>query len=138
MRTARNLFLTLLLGVAAPGIPGAQAQQPAPNTMQSLEYAFLAGGVIAVKIIFERELEALPDAFAMYHPANRVVLHFPNMRSAVSKTPIEVRQRGLWTLQVVRSGPRARVIIDLLQPMIREMQVTGNELLLTLHRPSSY
>jgi hypothetical protein len=71
----------------------------------------------------------------MYHPANRVVLDFSNMRSAVSKSPLEVRQRGLWTLQVVRSGTRARVIIDLLQPMIREMQITGTKLLITLHRP---
>jgi len=135
MRTVRNLFLTLLLGVAAPGFPPAQAQQPAPNTVQSLDYAFLAGGVIAVKIVFERELEALPDVFAMYHPANRVVLDFSNMRSAVSKTSMGVRQRGLWTLQVVRSGTRARVIIDLLQPMIRETEATGKELLITLSRP---
>jgi hypothetical protein len=35
----------------------------------------------------------------------------------------------------VRSGPRARVIIQLLQPMIKEMETTGNELLITLHRP---
>ena len=95
MRTVRNLFLTLLLGLAAPGIPGAQAQQPARNTVHSVDYAFLAGGIIAVKIVFERELEALPDVFAMYHPANRVVLDFSNMRSAVSKIPMEVRQRGL-------------------------------------------
>lgn len=135
MRTVRNLFLTLLLGLAAPGIPGVQAQQPAPNAVQSLDYAFLAGGVIAVKLVFERELTELPDVFAIYHPANRVVLDFLNMRSAVSKSPLDVRQRGLWTLQVVRSGPRARVIIDLLQPMIREMEATGKELLITLSRP---
>jgi type IV pilus assembly protein PilQ len=135
MRTIPSFILAGLLGFAAPGIPAAQAQQPAPNSVQSLDYASLPGGTIAVKIVFERELKELPDVFAIYHPANRIVLDFPNMRSAVSKSPLEVRQRGLWTLQVVRSGTRARVIIDLLQPMIREMEMTGNELLIILSRP---
>jgi hypothetical protein len=135
MRTIRTLALTCLLGFAAPGIPGAQARDAAPNVVQSIDYAFFAGGKLAVKIVFKDALTAPPETFTTFYPAVRVVLDFPNMRSAVGAEPMRIRQRDLWTLQVVRSGPRARVIIQLLQPMIKDMETTGNELLITLHRP---
>jgi hypothetical protein len=121
--------------LAAPGIPGAQAQDAAPNVVQSIDYAFFAGGKLAVKIVFKNALAAPPDTFTTYYPAIRTVLDFPNMRSAVGAEPMRIRQRDLWGLQVVRSGPRVRVIIDLVRPMIKEMETTGNELLITLHRP---
>jgi len=135
MRTIRAFFLTCLLGFAAPGIPAAQAQDAAPNVLQSIDYAFFAGGKLAVKIVFKDALTALPETFSTFYPAVRVVLDFPNMRSAVGAEPMRIRQRDLWTLQVVRSGPQARVIIELLRPMIREMQVSGKELLITFSRP---
>ena len=135
VRILRTLFLACLLGFAAPGIPAAQAQDAAPNVVQSLDYAFFGGGKLAVKIVFKRDLGAVPDTFTTFYPAIRVVLDFSSMRSALGSEPMKVRQRELWGLQVVQSGSRVRVIIDLVRPMIKEMETTGNELLVTLHRP---
>ena len=83
----------------------------------------------------EHELRELPDTFTTFHPAVRIVLDFASMRSAVSTQLMEIRQRDLWTMQVVQSGPRVRVIIQLLRPMIKEIRTAGNELLITLQRP---
>lgn len=135
MRTAWVLSLIFVIGVVLAGIPRAQAQQTTPNSVQSLDYALFAGGRIAVKVVFEHELRELPDTFTTFHPAVRIVLDFANMRSAVSTQLMEIRQRDLWTMQVVQSGPRVRLIIQLLRPMIKEIRATGNELLITLHRP---
>ena len=135
MRAARILSLIFVIGLVPAGLPRAQAQQATPNSVQSLDYALFAGGKIAVKIVFEHELRELPDTFTTFHPAVRIVLDFASMRSAVSTQPMEIRQRDLWTMQVVQSGPRVRVIIQLLRPMIKEIRTTGNELLITLHRP---
>ena len=132
MRTMRSLFLMFVVGLALAGTPSAQAQG-APNSVQSMDYALFAGGRIAVKIIFKHALQELPATFTVYHPGVRIVLDFPDMRSAVSAEPMRIRQRDLWTLQALQSGPRVRVIIQLLQPMIKQLDATGNELLITLH-----
>ena len=135
MRALLILSVSILLGFAAPGIRPAQAQDVAPNVVQSLDYAFFGGGKLAVKVVFKRDLGAAPDTFTTFYPAVRVVLDFSSMRSALGSEPMKVRQRELWGLQVVQSGSRVRVIIDLVRPMIKEMETTGNELLVTLHRP---
>ena len=134
MKPAWKLSLTLLLGLALSGGPSANAQDSS-NTLQSLDYAFFAGGKLAVRMIFKHELAEPPGTFTTYYPSIRTVLDFVNMHGAVSTEPIEVHQRDLWTLQVVQSGARTRVIIQLLRPMIREMEVMGKELMLTLTPP---
>ena len=134
MRSVRILSLTLLLGLTVSGAPSALAQESS-NTLQSLDYAFFAGGKLAVRMIFKHDLAQSPGTFTIYHPSIRTVLDFENMHSAVSTEPIEVRQRDLWTLQVAQSGARTRVIIHLVRPMIREIEATGKELIITLTPP---
>ena len=134
MKPASTLLLTLLLGVVLSGGSSAKAQESS-NTLRSIDYAFFAGGKLAVRMIFKQELVEPPGTFTTYYPSIRTVLDFASMHSAVSTTPIEVHQRDLWTLQVVQSGARTRVIIHLLRPMIREMETTGKELMITLTPP---
>ena len=140
--THRLLAVLLLFStVLAPGLSqDARAATPdgsVSNIVQSLDYAFFAGGKLAIKIVFKHDLRERPNIFTTYYPAVRIVMDFSNMRSTVSTEPIKVRQRDLWSLQVVHSGLRSRIIIDLLRPMIRNMETTGNELMITLHPPAS-
>ena len=135
MRALLILSVLILLGFTAPGIPAAQAQDGTPNVAQSLDYAFFGGGKIAVKVDFKRDLGETPDSFTIFYPANRVVLDFSNMRTALSSEPMKVRQWDLWGIQAVQSGSRVRLIIELVRPMIREMQVNGKELLIIFSRP---
>lgn len=135
MKAVRRVCRAFLLAVTLAAAPSAQGERDAPNSVQSIDYAFLGGGRIAIKIAFKSDLKEPPGVFATFHPATRIVLEFDDMRSALGREPIEVRQRELVSLQVVRSGRRARVIIGLLGPMIRETDVAGKELIVMLRRP---
>lgn len=135
MKAFSGVCSAFLITLAVAGIPRAHGQLDALNSVQSLDYAFLGGGTIAIKIAFKNELHAPPRVFTTYHPATRIVLEFANMHSKVGREPIQVRRHELLSLQVVRSGRRTRVIIRLLSPMIRETESTGNELLIMLRRP---
>ena len=130
---ALSLAFLTLLGPAAIGV--AHAQPAAPNSLQSMDYAFLGGHRTAIKLVFKRNLKDSPTVFTMYYPGVRVVLDFDDMRSAVAHPVLDVVQRDLLTLRVVHSRGHTRVIIRLTRPLIRKTEITGHDLLIMLHRP---
>ena len=135
MKVILALSLALFAVLSPAAIVGAHAQLAAVNSLQSLDYAFLSGNRTAVRLVFKHALAEPPEVFAIYHPGIRVVVDFDDMQSAVARKPLEVRQRDLLSLQVVRSGRHTRVIIRLLRPLVRETDITGHDLIMMLHRP---
>jgi type IV pilus assembly protein PilQ len=111
--------------------------EPGLNSVQGLDYAFLSGGRIVIKVVFRDEIKEPPAIFKSYHPTPQIVVAFGGTVSALARGPVEVGQRELRSLQVVQSGTRSRLLIKLLRPMVHETEWTGAELLITLRRQES-
>lgn len=124
----------LAAGTIRDAVP-AEAGEATFNSVQGVDYALQPGGRIAIKVVFQHELNEPPVVFKSFHPKTQIVLGFADTVSALPKNPVRVGQRELISLQVVQSGTRTRLIIGLLRPMIQKFDVSGNELLVTLRRP---
>ena len=135
MKVILALSLAFLAVLSPAAIVGAHAQPAAVNSLQSMDYAFLSGNRTAIRLVFKHTLAEPPEVFTIYHPGIRVVLDFDDMQSAIARKPLEVRQRDLLSLQVVRSGRHTRVIIRLLRPLVRETSIAGHDLVMMLQRP---
>ena len=134
------LVLLWLILVAVPtGDAAAAESQPraATNSLQAIDYALLPAGGALVKVVFSQGLQAPPGVMVNHHPIYRIAFDFPDTVSAAGKQPIEVAQRGLRSIQVVQSGTRTRLVLNLDRPFVFETTLEGKELLITLRRPHS-
>ena len=104
------------------------------NSIQKVEYAIL-GGRTLVRVQFRNELQERPPVVVSYHPTAYIVLDFVDTISELRKETVEVGERQLRSVQLVPGGNRVRLIMKLARPVPYEMQITGRELLITLHRP---
>jgi type IV pilus assembly protein PilQ len=132
------LAVWMVLSVAAAAAPApakAAAPKPGMNSIQTVEYSFLPGGIIVIRAVFQQALGEAPPVLMHHHPSARLMFDFANMINAVGRERVVVNQRGLRDLQVVQTGTRTRLVINLGRPFIQERVVVGRELLITLRRP---
>jgi type IV pilus assembly protein PilQ len=121
--------------IAACAAPIGFAAAPAGNTLESLDHAVYLGGKVIVRLVFSRALEAPPAVIVSHHPAMHVALDFADTASALASPSVEIGQRGVRSIVVVRAGARTRVIIHLSTPLVHELELKGKELWITLTRP---
>jgi len=132
------ILFCLIAGVPQGDASAAEGQSPGgPNNLQAIDYALLPAGGALVKVVFTQPLQAPPGVVVNHHPTNRIAFDFPDTVSAAGKQPIEVGQRGLRSIQVVQSGRRTRLVLNLDRPFVFETTQEGKELLITLRRPHS-
>lgn len=132
------LFLLgfLLAGVPPRDAPAAEGPAGAPtNSLQAVDYATVPGGAALVRVVFTEALRAPPGVLVNHYPIHRIAFDFPDTVSAAGKQPLEVAHRGLRSIQVVQSGNRTRLVLNLDRPFVFETTLMGNELLITLRRP---
>lgn len=130
------LLCLLLVGVPT-GDASAAEPRAATNSLQAIDYALLPAGGALIKVVFTQALQAPPGVVVNHHPINRIAFDFPDTVSAAGKQPTEVGQRGLRSIQVVQSGRRTRLVLNLDRPFVFETTLEGKELLITLRRPHS-
>jgi type IV pilus assembly protein PilQ len=127
----------LIAGAPLVAASAARAQsQDAPNELQAVDYALLPAGAALVRLTFARPAEAPPNVLVNHYPIYRITFDFPDTVSALGKRLIEVSPRGLRTIQLVQSGTRTRVVLNLDRPFIFDTVLRGTVLLITLRRPN--
>jgi type IV pilus assembly protein PilQ len=129
------VVLGLIAGIPRGGAAAAETPAPtSPNNLQAIDYALLPAGGALVKAVFTRPLPAPPGVWVNHHPSYRIAFDFPDTVSAAARQPIEVAPRGLRTIQVVQSGTRLRLVLNLDRPHYFETTLQGRELVITLRR----
>ncbi|MGH8661066.1 MAG: AMIN domain-containing protein [Burkholderiales bacterium] len=133
------VLLGLLLAGAPPrDAPAAEGPAGTPtNTLQAVDYATVPGGAALVRVVFSDALRAPPGVMVNHHPIHRIAFDFPGTVSAAGRQPVEVGQRGLRRIQVVQSGTRTRLILELDRTLQFETALEGKVLLITLRRPDA-
>ncbi len=116
--------------------PGAIAQDtPATRAAAPLAIEAITGalhpGSEVVRIDLSRPLQALPASFAVQSPA-RIALDLPGAVNALGRQMVDIQQGHVRSVQVVQSGERTRLVINLKAPVPYALQVDGRSLLVVM------
>lgn len=91
----------------------------------------LQGGAEVIRIELSEPLATLPTGFATQSPA-RIALDFPETSSSMGRSLVEINQGNLRSVNVVQSGNRSRVVLNLKQATAYRTTMEGNVLLVSL------
>jgi len=120
---------------AEPGrSPSPSVTASAGNAVQRVDYAVL-GGRTLIRLTFRNVLQERPNVLKTFHPNASLVLDFPNAGNESGNETMEMNQRDLRGIQLIAGSGRLRVLVTLGRVVPHELEVNGNEVLLTLQRP---
>ncbi|RYH69196.1 MAG: type IV pilus secretin PilQ [Alcaligenaceae bacterium] len=88
-------------------------------------------GVDMVRVDFAEPLQAVPTGFAIQSPP-RIALDFPGASNASGRNAFEVNQGNVKSVNVVQTGDRSRVVLNLKQPTSYSADIQGKSLLISL------
>jgi type IV pilus assembly protein PilQ len=100
------------------------------NTVESVTGA-LQSGVEVVRIDLAEPLKALPTGFVVQTPA-RIALDMPGVTSSLGRSLVEVNQGNLKSVNVVQSGDRTRLVLNLKQATNYKASIQGKTLIVAL------
>ena len=110
----------------------AETANPAlQNSIESLDYSTLQSGKILINLKLKQALKNSPPGFAVNNPP-RIALDLPDTANALGKNAINIGVGVLRSLNIVQSGNRTRLVINLTKPAGYETKIEGNNLLITL------
>lgn len=128
MRSGIYLWL-FLIGIMVVPVNAAAKASP-ENTIRSIGIAAGTNGAIITKIVFERPLTFTPAGIMLDNPP-RLYFDLPGIDSAVDK-PGVAGQGILRDIQLAKTDSRIRVVMNLHQTVSHEVQIDGDQLLITL------
>jgi type IV pilus assembly protein PilQ len=88
----------------------------------------IQGGSEVVRIDFSQPLAAVPAGFAIQAPA-RVALDVPNASNGLGRNVVEINQGNVKSVNVVQSGDRTRLVLNLKTAAGYHAQIQGKSLL---------
>ncbi|HEX7888200.1 MAG TPA: type IV pilus secretin PilQ [Ramlibacter sp.] len=91
----------------------------------------LQGGREVVRIDFSEPLQTLPTGFATQTPA-RIALDVPGATNAMGRGGVDISIGNVRSVNVIQSGERSRVVLNLKAPTNYQLQMDGKSLLVTL------
>jgi type IV pilus assembly protein PilQ len=112
------------LAVAAAGLAfSAHAQ----NSIEAVT-GTIQGGVEVVRVDFSQPLAAVPAGFSIQTPA-RVALDISGVTNGMGRNAVEINQGNVRSVNVVQSGDRTRLVVNLKTPAGYRAQLQGKSLL---------
>lgn len=128
------LLALLWLAILAPA--GAQTvaskgTTKGGNSIESLMVGKTAAGIV-LKVTLRDNLSGQPSSFGIANPA-RLVLDLPGTENALGYSAKTYNEGSLRSLNVVQSGDRTRLVLNLDKPMRHEIKIDNKALLITLN-----
>ncbi len=121
--------MSVALLVASFSLP-LQAQTQGVNSIQSVT-GTVQGGTEIVRIELAEPLAALPTGFSIQSPA-RIALDFPGIANAMGRSNVDISLGNLRSANVVQSGERTRVVLNLRASTAYKAEIQGKALLIIL------
>jgi len=91
----------------------------------------LQSGVEVVRVDLSQPLTTVPAGFTIQSPA-RIALDFPGVNNGTGRSSVEVNQGNLRSINVVQSGDRSRVVLNLKKPTSYRAELQGKSVLVLL------
>jgi type IV pilus assembly protein PilQ len=104
----------------------------AENSIQSLSVSAASDGKLVLKLGLKNALANPPLNFSISNPA-RIVFDFPNTTNGLGKSAQTFGIGELRGANIVQSGNRTRLVVNLNQTLVYDTHTQGTNLLITLH-----
>ncbi|MBA3771152.1 MAG: type IV pilus secretin PilQ [Ramlibacter sp.] len=117
-------FAGILL--AAGSALTARAQSVVEGVSSSMQ-----GGVEVVRIDFSQALPAVPAGFTIQAPA-RIAIDVPGATNGMGRSTVDINQGNVRSVNVVQSGDRTRLVLNLKSAAAYKAQLQGKSLLVVL------
>jgi type IV pilus assembly protein PilQ len=88
----------------------------------------IQGGAEVIRVDFSQPLAAVPAGFSIQAPA-RVALDVPGATNGMGRNMVEINQGNVRSVNVVQSGDRTRLVVNLKAPAGYRAQLQGKSLL---------
>ncbi|MEO8442384.1 MAG: AMIN domain-containing protein, partial [Betaproteobacteria bacterium] len=131
MKTVRRMSLWVGAGLMASFAAWGQGTPGQANGIEGIAVAGQQGGNIVVKITLRQPLANPPAGFTINNPP-RIAFDFPDTENALGKTAQEVGDGDLRNMNIVQSGGRTRLVMNLAKPLGYDTKVDGKTVLITL------
>ena len=125
-RVSRFAAILGLLAVAGT----AAAQTSSDNAIERIDATQTTTGVV-VTIELKNPAAGVPASFSVANPA-RVALDLPQTVNGLGKNLVELNQGDVRSVNVVQSGGRSRVVVNLKRPVTHNITVDGKRVLVAL------
>jgi type IV pilus assembly protein PilQ len=122
-RFAATLGLLAVAGTAA-------AQASSENAIERIDAIQTTTGVV-VTIELKNAAAGVPASFSVANPA-RVALDLPQTVNGLGKNLVELNQGDVRSVNVVQSGGRSRVVVNLKRPVTHNITVDGKRVLVAI------
>lgn len=127
-------FLKTSIAAALVGF-GTIAASPAWAISNSIESIIGSqqGETTQVRIRMGMPLTEVPPSFSLASPA-RLALDFKDTDNRIGRSLVELSGGDVKSVNVVQSGERSRVVLNMARPMRFQTEIEGNDLILSLNR----
>jgi type IV pilus assembly protein PilQ len=113
---------------AAVFLAGGWSFAASAQTVVEAVTSSIQGGVEVVRVDFSQPLQAVPAGFAIQAPA-RVALDIPGATNGLGRSTVDINQGNIRSVNVVQSGDRTRLVLNLKAPAAYKAQLQGRSLL---------
>ena len=120
-----QLALGLMVLVGWHGSVQAQS-----NAIESVR-ASQQGSATVVSVRMKAPPASVPASFTIANPP-RLALDFPDTANAVGQSAVDLGQGDARSANLVQSGERTRVVVNLRRSVVQQTRIEGNEVLITL------
>lgn len=100
------------------------------TNLEAIDVVTLAGNKLQIQMRMNAPIEE-PQVFQTDNPA-RIALDFANISNALGKKMVNVDQGAVSSIYLMAAGDRLRVVVNLLESVPYQTEVSGNLVLLTL------
>lgn len=124
--------IAVVLGlVATAASASAQTAAADPgNAIERVDATQTSTGVV-VSIELKNAPQAAPASFSVANPA-RVALDMPATVNGLGKNMVELNQGDVRSVNIVQSGGRSRVVLNLKRPLTHTVSIEGKRVLIAL------
>ena len=102
----------------------------AQNTIESVT-ASIQGGVEIIRVDLTQELLTPPNGFSIHSPA-RIALDLLGVVNGLGRPTVDVNQGNVRSINVVQSGDRSRLVLNLKQTTNYKTEIRGKSLFVSL------
>jgi len=134
MRQLNNVVknvVRLLSMLVAFGVLSAQAYAAEQNSITALNVSSAGNGTTVIKVELTQPLTSIPTGFTINTPP-RIAFDFPNTSNGLGSAVQSFAEGDLRSANIVQSGNRTRLVINLNQMLTYDTKIDGNNLLITL------
>ena len=109
----------------------AQENASSANEITGVDYVVQQGGKVVVKVALKQALQTPPAGFTINNPP-RIALDFMNTANQSGKNSLSINEGALRSVNVVQSGSRTRLVLNLSRTTTYETRMEGNNFIIAV------